>query len=151
MRREYPEAPRVGVGAVVFHRGRVLLVRRGAAPAAGRWSLPGGAVHLGERLVDAVRREVREECGLDVEVAGVAGVVDRIVRDPEGRVRYHWVLIDYLAYAAADAVTPGSDAADCRWMDPARLAELDTTEGLADMVRRALALADPDRLSGAGT
>lgn len=149
MRREYPDAPRVGVGAVVLHRGRVLLVRRGADPAAGRWSLPGGVVDLGERLADAVRREVREECGLDVEVADVAGVVDRIVRDAQGRVRYHWVLIDYLAYAAADTVTPGSDAADCRWVDPGQLHHLDTTEGLAEMVRRALALADPDRLRGA--
>jgi ADP-ribose pyrophosphatase YjhB (NUDIX family) len=141
----------VGVGAVVLHRGRVLLVRRGTAPAAGRWSLPGGVVDLGERLEEAVQREVREECGLEVEVAGVAGVVDRIVRDSEGRVRYHWVLIDYLAYAAEDTVTPGSDAADCRWVDPARLGELETTEGLAEMVRRALALAEARRLQGASS
>ena len=99
--REYPDAPRVGVGAVVLEGECVLLVQRGRPPSEGKWSLPGGLVHLGERLEDAVRREVEEECGLAVRVGGVCGVIDRVVCDPapgdgSGRVRYHWVIVDYV-------------------------------------------------------
>jgi ADP-ribose pyrophosphatase YjhB (NUDIX family) len=139
--REYPDHPRVGVGAVVLHKGRVLLVRRGGQPSAGKWSLPGGLVELGETTTDAVRRELTEECGLTIHVVGVAGVVDRIVRDAGGRVRYHYVLVDYLAYADSDRVSAGSDAAECRWVEVERVEELEVTEGLADMIRRAGAVA----------
>lgn len=141
MSREYPDHPRVGVGAVVLHGDRVLLVRRGRPPAAGRWSLPGGLVNVGERLLDAVRREVREECGCEVRVVDVAGVVERIVRDADGRVRYHYVLVDFLAFAETDGVTAGSDADEVRWVSLPELPCLETTEGLVDMIRRALALA----------
>jgi 8-oxo-dGTP diphosphatase len=138
--REYPEHPRVGVGAVVLHQGRVLLVRRGGPPAAGWWSLPGGLVDVGETTVDAIRREVEEECGIKIRVVDVAGVIDRIVRDADGRVRYHYVLVDYLAGAESDAVAAGSDAAECRWVEVARVGELDVTEGLVNMIHRAVAL-----------
>jgi len=142
--REYPDHPRVGVGAVVLHENRVLLVKRGKPPALGKWSLPGGLVHLGETTREAVAREVAEECGIRITVAGVAGVVDRVIRDEAGRIRYHYVLVDYLAFPEATRVTPGSDAADVRWVEIDRLAELDTTEGLLDMIRRAQALARGD-------
>jgi mutator protein MutT len=128
------------VGAVVLHTGRVLLVRRGAAPSAGRWTLPGGLVELGETTAEAVCRELQEECGIDIRVVDVAGVVDRIVHDGQGRVRYHYVLVDYLAYAASDRVVAGSDAAECRWVEPGRLHELEVTDGLGDMIARALVL-----------
>ncbi len=141
IRREYPECPRVGVGAVVLHRGRVLLVRRGGQPSSGRWSLPGGLVELGETTAEAVRREIREECGIEITVAGLAGVVDRVIRDAEGRVRYHYVLVDYLAFTASEAVVAGTDAAECRWVELERVGELDVTDGLTDMIRRAVALA----------
>jgi 8-oxo-dGTP diphosphatase len=140
-RREYPDCPRVGVGAVVLDRGRVLLVRRGGQPSSGRWSLPGGLVELGETTADAVCREIREECGIDITVGGLAGVVDRVTRDAEGRVRYHYVLVDYLAFADTDAVVAGTDAAECRWVEIERVSELDVTDGLIDMIRRAVALA----------
>jgi 8-oxo-dGTP diphosphatase len=139
--REYPAHPRVGVGAVILHEGRVLLVRRGGAPSAGRWSLPGGLVELGETTVEAVQREIAEECGVAIRVAGVAGVLDRVVRDGDGRVRYHYVLVDYLAYPESDAVRAGSDAAECRWVDVEHVEDLEVTEGLVDMIRRAIALA----------
>jgi 8-oxo-dGTP diphosphatase len=139
--REYPEYPRVGVGAVVLHRDRVLLVRRGGQPSLGKWTLPGGLVELGETTADAIRRELEEECGLDVRLGGIVGVVDRIVRDGEGRVRYHYVLVDYLAFADSDAITVGSDAAEGCWVDVARVAELDITDGLTDMIQRAVTLA----------
>ena len=141
MSREYPSHPRVGVGAVVLHDGRVLLVRRGGQPSSGKWSLPGGLVELGETTDVALRRELVEECGLDVRLAGIAGVVDRIVRDEAGRVRYHYVLVDYLAYADTAAVVAASDAAEARWVAVDEVDQLDVTEGIVDMIRRALALA----------
>jgi ADP-ribose pyrophosphatase YjhB (NUDIX family) len=138
--REYPAAPLVGVGAVVVDGARVLLVRRGRPPALGRWSLPGGLVEVGEPLEAAVRREVAEECGLAVEIHGLVGVVDRIVRDADGRVRYHYVLLDYLARPTAGHVRAGSDAAAVQWCPAGELGGLDLTEGLESMVRRALEL-----------
>lgn len=144
MSREYPDYPRVGVGAVVLHRGRVLLVRRGGQPSSGKWSLPGGLVELGESAVEAVRREIQEECSIDIRVVDVAGVIDRVTRDAQGRVRYHYVLVDYLAYAESEAVVAGTDAAECRWVEIERVGELEVTDGLVDMIRRALALAGKD-------
>jgi ADP-ribose pyrophosphatase YjhB (NUDIX family) len=138
--REYPATPLVGVGAVVLDGDRVLLVRRGRAPAEGRWSLPGGLVDVGEPLEAAVCREVAEECGLTVAVHGLVGAVDRIVRDDDGRVRYHYVLLDYLATPTAGRAQAGSDALAVRWCEPAALGGLDVTEGIESMVRRAFAL-----------
>jgi 8-oxo-dGTP diphosphatase len=139
--REYPEYPRVGVGAIVLHEGRVLLVKRGRAPALGLWSVPGGLVALGETTVDAARREVEEECGLKVRIAGLVGVLDRVTCDADGRVRYHWVLVDYLAFPESnDTITAGSDAAEVRWVTIDEVERLPITEGLADMIGRAIAL-----------
>ena len=141
MTREYPDYPRVGVGAIVLHAGRVLLVKRGQAPALGLWSVPGGLVDVGETTVDAARREVEEECGLKVRVAGLVGVLDRVTRDADGRVRYHWVLVDYLAFPETDdTITAGSDAAEVRWVTIDEVEQLPITEGLADMIRRAVLL-----------
>ncbi len=138
--REYPDAPRVGVGAVVLHRGRVLLVRRGKAPSMGKWTLPGGLVELGETTAEAIRREVQEECSCDIRLVGVAGVVDRVIRDADGRVRYHYVLVDYAAHADSQTIVAGTDADEAQWVDVARVSELDVTDGLVDMIGRALAL-----------
>ncbi len=142
--REFPDAPRVGVGAVVLEADRVLLVRRGEAPSRGKWSIPGGLVHLGERIEDAVRRELREECGLEIHLLGVCGVIERVRRDPEdapadsGRVRYHYVIVDFAAVPAGGTLCAGSDAAEAAWVPVADLARYDTTDGLADMVCRAV-------------
>lgn len=136
--REYPEAPRIGVGAVVLRDGHVLLVRRDRPPAKGKWSIPGGLVHLGETTEAAAVREVAEECGLRVHLHGLAGVVERIISDPDGRIRYHYVLIDYVAAPEAGELRPGSDAAECRWVPIADLGRYDTTEGLAAMVAKAV-------------
>lgn len=140
--REYPEAPRVGVGAVVLKDGHVLLVRRNRPPAEGKWSIPGGLVNLGETTEAAAVREVAEECGLRVRLQGLAGVVERIISDPDGRVRYHYVLIDYVAAPESGELRPGSDAADARWVPIGELGRYETTEGLAAMVNKAVQLKD---------
>lgn len=142
--REYPTAPLVGVGVIVVDGERVLLVRRGRPPGAGRWSLPGGLVELGEPVETAARREIAEECGLEVELHGLVDFADRIVKDDGGRVRYHYVLLDFLATPAATPgaaeVRAGSDADAVRWVTLDDLRGLDRTAGLEPMIRRALAL-----------
>ena len=115
MSRAYPARPIVGVGVVVWHGDRVLLVRRGKQPRWGQWSLPGGAQQLGETVAEAARREVKEEVGLEVALGAIVATVDLIERDPQGRVRYHYTLIDFVAEAPSAALQPGSDAADARW------------------------------------
>ncbi len=140
--REYPDAPRVGVGAVILDRDRVLLVKRGQPPSQGKWSIPGGLVHLGERIEDALRREVQEECGVEVRLLGLCGVIDRVRHaPPDGaaapRVHYHYVIIDYVATVESGVPRAGSDAAEVRWVPIRELEAYDTTDGLADMVHRA--------------
>jgi ADP-ribose pyrophosphatase YjhB (NUDIX family) len=143
--REYPAVPRVGVGAVVLDGLRVLLVRRGKPPLAGKWSLPGGLVELGETTREAVQREIEEECGLRIQVGEVAGVLDRVTRDAEGRIRYHWVLVDYVAFPESGTLCAASDADEAQWVEVDEVERLDTTDGLMDMIRRALALAERGR------
>jgi 8-oxo-dGTP diphosphatase len=137
--REFPDAPRVGVGAVVLDGERVLLARRGRAPSAGKWSIPGGLVHLGERLEEAAVREVQEETGLHVRLLGLCGVIDRVVRDADV-VRYHYVIIDYVAESVGGRLQAGTDAAEVRWVAVGDLGQYDCTEGLAEMILRALAI-----------
>ncbi|PYN03549.1 MAG: NUDIX hydrolase [Candidatus Rokuibacteriota bacterium] len=146
--REYPDYPRVGVGAVILHEDKVLLVRRGQSPSFGKWSLPGGLVELGESTREAIAREIMEECGIGIRVVDVAGVLDRVVHDDAGRVRYHYVLVDYLAYPESLDVVAGSDAGDAQWFDIERVAVLDTTQGLLDMIRRGEALRRTEVLRG---
>lgn len=116
IKREYPAAPLVGVGAVVEQEGRVLLVRRGTEPLKGHWTLPGGALELGETLSDGIVREVREETGLEVESIELIEVLDRIHRDGE-RVRYHYVIADFLCRVIGGQLLAASDADDARWVE----------------------------------
>ncbi len=118
MQREYPSSPLVGVGAVIVEKGRVLLIRRGAEPLKGHWSLPGGLLELGESLVDGVKREVREETGLEVEPLELIELIDRIHREGE-RVRYHYVIADYLCRVTGGALQAASDADAVRWTERA--------------------------------
>jgi 8-oxo-dGTP diphosphatase len=116
LQREFPVAPLVGVGAVVVEQGRVLLVQRGTEPAKGRWSIPGGLVDVGESLREAVTREVREETGLLVEPLELIELLDRIHRDGE-RVRYHYVIADYLCRVVGGTLLAASDADAVRWVE----------------------------------
>jgi ADP-ribose pyrophosphatase YjhB (NUDIX family) len=124
MSREYPGRPIVGVGVVVWHDDRVLLVRRGKPPRAGHWSLPGGAQQLGETVAEAALREVKEEVGLEVTLGDIVATIDLIERDEDDRIRYHYTLIDFVAKAPGAALRPGSDAADARWFSAAEIEAL---------------------------
>ncbi len=138
MRRKYPTAPIVGIGAVVVDRSRVLLVQRAHEPGRGRWSIPGGVVELGETLAQAAMREVREECQIDIAPAGVLSTYDLIERDESGRIRFHYVLIDLAAkYLGGDA-SPGTDALQVRWASEAELDGLDIQSRLLPVLRKAL-------------
>lgn len=118
MQREFPLAPLVGVGAVIVEQGRVLLVRRGAEPLKGQWSLPGGLLELGESLAAGVVREVREETGLIVEPLELVELLDRIQYEAE-RVRYHYVIVDYLCRVTGGSLQASSDADAVRWVERA--------------------------------
>jgi 8-oxo-dGTP diphosphatase len=118
LQREFPVAPLVGVGAVIVHEGRVLLVQRGREPMKGRWTIPGGLVEIGEALDAAVVRETREETGLEVEPIELVELLDRIHRE-EGRVRYHYVIADYLCRLVGGTLAAADDAAAVRWVERA--------------------------------
>jgi len=137
MRRKYPSRPIVGVGAIILRRDRILLVERGKAPLKGHWSLPGGALEAGESLADGIRREVLEETGLEVQPLGIFEVFERINRDRQGRIEYHYVLIDYLCRIKSGVPRPADDAARVEWIRRADLGRYLITEGTLAVIRRA--------------
>jgi 8-oxo-dGTP diphosphatase len=139
MGREYPDNPMVGVGAVIVEAGRVLLIRRGTAPLLGEWSLPGGVVECGEALREAVVREASEETGLMVNPGEMLGVYERVIRDEKGKVRYHFVLIDFLCHSGGGDLKAGSDAADVRWFTRDELPALNLAFDANDVVQKGLA------------
>ncbi len=140
MTRSYPSQPGFGVGAVVIEGGKVLLVRRGHAPLEGRWTLPGGLVELGETLEDALRREVREETGWTVRVGKQLALFDFIERDENGRVRYHYVLADFLCERIEGDLGAASDVTDVRLVSPEDFSEYDLTAKALEVIGDGLKL-----------
>jgi 8-oxo-dGTP diphosphatase len=138
LRRKYPSQPVVGVGVVIVDCGRLVLVRRGAEPALGKWSFPGGAVELGEAVRDAAVREAKEECGLEVElVDGVPmDVYDILKVDDGGHLRYHYVLLQFLARPKEGALKPTSDVTDARWVPLEEVENYDLTESVRSFFRK---------------
>jgi len=141
MKREYPECPLIGVGAVIVKNGRALLIRRGQAPLLGEWSLPGGVLECGETLREAAIREAREETGLTVEVSEMLGVYERVIRADDGRVRYHYVMIDFLCRPVFGEAMAGSDATEVGWFRGEELPALGLTRDATDVVLKGLAQA----------
>jgi ADP-ribose pyrophosphatase YjhB (NUDIX family) len=129
------------VGAVVVREGRVLLVKRRHEPLAGQWSLPGGAVEVGETLEACLMREMIEETGLHIRVGPVVEVLDRITRDDDGRVMYHFVLVDYLCWPTGGTLAPSSDVADAVFADPEDLERFELTSVATSVIRRGLSMA----------
>ena len=136
--RQFPSRPIVGVGAVVVDGSRVLLVKRGRPPLMGAWSLPGGAVEVGETLTAALQREVLEETGLVVSVGPIVDVLDRITTDAEGRVTYHYVLIDYVCTPIGGTLSGGSDALDARFVHDQDLDSFDLSPVTLAVIQKAL-------------
>ena len=139
--RRYPDRPYVGIGGIIVHEGRVVLVKRRFEPLAGQWSIPGGAVETGERLEACLIREMAEETGFVVEVGPVVEVLDRITHDDSGRVLYHFVLIDYLCWPVGGELRAGSDVAEAVLAEPSELAQFQLTEKALSVIERALEMA----------
>jgi 8-oxo-dGTP diphosphatase len=135
--RRYPKRPLVGVGAIIFRRDRILMAQRGKQPLKGWWSLPGGALELGESLEDAVRREVLEETGLEVVPIKLFEVFERIMRDADGAPEYHYILIDYVCRVTGGVLFPGDDVCAVDWVRRRDLASLQITEGTLAVIERA--------------
>ncbi len=139
MKREFPETPLVGVGTIIIEDGRVLLVMRARPPLQGQWSIPGGVLQVGELIREAAVREAREETGLIVEPGELLGVYDRVLRNSEQRVQYHYVLIDFLCRRVGGELQAADDAADVRWFRREELPALNLAEDTQDVIRKGFA------------
>jgi ADP-ribose pyrophosphatase YjhB (NUDIX family) len=135
--RRYPKRPLVGVGALILDGERILMAQRGKPPLLGWWSLPGGALETGELLADAVRREVREETGLEIEPLGVIEIFERIMRDDAGAAEYHYVLIDYVCRVTGGTLEAGDDVCRAEWVEREELKKLQITEGTLGVIEKA--------------
>lgn len=142
MRREYPFRPLVGVGAAIIRNSSVLLVRRKEEPAKGLWSIPGGLVGLGETAEEAARREAKEETGIDIQIEKLLDVVDNIVRDDQGKIRFHYVLAIFLARPLTAQVKPNSDVSDARWVRFSELPSYEMTKTAKKLLLRTSAIAE---------
>jgi len=136
MQREFPEVPLVGVGAIIIEGDRVVLVKRAHPPLQAEWSIPGGVLEVGELVREAAIREAREETGLTVEPVALLGVYDRVLRNSEKRVQYHYVLIDFLCRRVAGELAAASDAADVRWFSREELPALKMAEDTMEVIRK---------------
>ena len=136
--RAYPQRPFLAVSAAIVRDGKVLVVRRARNPALSLYTLPGGAVETGETLLQAVTREVREETALTIEPVGLAGHREAIVRDAQGRVERHFIILCFAARWLAGEPALNEELDDARWLDPAELSGLRTTEGMAEIVAAAI-------------
>src|SRR4029077_20522157 len=139
MKREFPEVPLVGVGAIIIEDSRVLLVKRAHPPLQAQWSIPGGVLEVGELVREAAIREAREETGLIVEPRDLLGVYDRVLRNTDRRVQYHYVLIDFLCRRGGGEIQAADDAAEVRWFTREELPELNLADDTQDVIHKGFA------------
>ena len=133
--REYPKQPLIGVGAIIIHEGKVVLIKRGHAPLAGEWSIPGGVLEVGETMREGVIREAREETSLLIEPLDLLGVYDRVLRDDRGQVLYHYVLVDFLCRVVGGNLHAAADADEAQWFLRQEAACLALPPDTAEVVR----------------
>ena len=138
MPREYPEYPILSVAAVAIKDNKMLLVKRRAPPGEGLWSIPGGVVELGERLHDALKRELHEETNLECEIIDLVNIAEVIIRDEEGKVRFHYVILDYLVKITGGELRPGSDVLDAKWFDLKEAQNLPLTKTTRKLIKKLL-------------
>ena len=138
MKRDYPDRPLVGVGAVIVHEGRVVIVQRGTEPLKGQWSVPGGALEIGETLRQCAVREALEETGLRVEAGEVLEVFDAIYAETDGRILYHYVLIDFTCKMLGGELKAGGDAIEAKWVTLEDLKEYQVAETARKVIAKAL-------------
>jgi len=134
--RRYPLRPMLGVGALIFDEDRILMAERGGEPLKGWWSIPGGLVETGESLDAAIRREVREETGLEVRPLGMIEIFERIMRDAQGAAEYHYVLIDYICRVQSGTACAGDDVSRVEWVRQSDLQQLKITEGTLAVIEK---------------
>lgn len=139
MQREFPTQPFIGVGAILIEGDRVLLVKRAHPPIQGQWSIPGGVLEVGELVREAAVREAREETGMIVEAGVLLGVYDRVLRHADGRVQYHYVLIDFLCRPLGGELQASSDASEVRWFTRSELPALHLAEDTQDVIQKGFA------------
>ena len=144
IKREYPETPLIGVGAIIVENERVVLVKRGHPPLLGEWSIPGGVLEVGEMLREGAVREAQEETGLTVQPGEILGVYDRILREGD-RLQYHYVLIDFLCRRVSGEIRPGSDADEVGWFRREEIDALNLAPETAEVLRKGLDAASKDR------
>ncbi len=136
--REYPTRPICGVGVVVRKGDSVLLIQRGREPRLGEWTVPGGAVELGESLRDAARREIREECGVEIELGEVVDAFEIVVHDEAGKVQYHYIVIDFAATYVGGNLRAGDDVMDARWVTLSELGKYSLDEKTREEIVKVL-------------
>jgi len=141
VRREYPERPMVGVGGVVIRDERALLIRRGSAPLEGEWSIPGGMLEIGETILDGVQRELLEETAIEVKVLDLIEVFERLTRDEAGKLKYHFVILDYLCEAVRGEARAGSDVTDVAWARAEELNAYSLTTTATRVIQKAFEMA----------
>ena len=140
MKRDYPDRPFIAVGAAVCCGEQVLIVQRGRAPSKGIWTVPGGAVDLGETMRDAAAREVREECGIEIAVGDVAGILDNVVRDEQGCIRFHYAIVDFAARYVSGQLRPNEELMDAAWVTPDQFDAYNVSLKARNVLLRALEL-----------
>ena len=136
MGKRYPKQPIMSVGAIIIDKNKVLLIRRAAPPGKGLWAIPGGIVKLGEKLEDAVKREVKEETGLEVEVGKLIDLVEVLIKDDKGRIEYHYIIADYETKVIGGKLKASSDALEAKWFNLNEIEKIEATKSTKKILKK---------------